>query len=163
MRMHLGFAASRLASLSALSAAMLALAPVALADSAFNGLNGSWGGSGIIKYTDGSTENMRCNARYSGGDSDMSMAINCSSSARNIGVSGKLHNAGGRVSGSWAESNMGVEGSASGKASPGRLSLGLGGGLSGSMSVSYTGGHQSVAISVDNVSLKSVSMNLNKR
>ena len=145
-----------------LSAGALALTPAVAADSGLAGLGGSWGGSGVIKYTDGSTERMRCNARYSGGGSDMSMAFNCSSSERNINISGRLHSAGGRVSGSWAESNLGVSGSASGKASAGHLSLGLGGGVSGSMSVSYSGSHQSVSISVAGVSLQSVSMSLGK-
>ena len=148
--------------LVAAAACMLVLSPALAADNPFAGLAGSWGGNGVIKYTDGSSERMRCNARYSGGAADMSLAINCSNSNRNINLSGRLHSSGGRVSGSWAESNLGLSGSASGKASPGHVSLGLGGGVAGSMSVSYAGSHQDVAISVQNATLQSVSMSLGK-
>ena len=145
------------------AAAMLALAPAMAADSPFGGLSGSWGGSGVIKYTDGSSEKMRCNARYSGAAADLSMSINCSNSARNINVSGRLHSSGGRVSGDWSESNLGLSGSASGKAVPGRLSLGLGGSVAGSLSVSFSGSQQSVSITVQGGALQSVNMNLAKR
>ena len=139
------------------------LAPALAADSAFSGLAGSWGGSGNIKYTDGTTERMRCSARYSGGASDVSMSINCASDAHNIDLSGRLHANGGHVSGSWSESNFGLSGSATGKASAGHLALGLGGGVSGSMSVSYSGTHQDVAITVAGAALDSVNMSLAKR
>ena len=148
--------------LAAAAACMLALASATAADSPFGGLTGSWGGSGVIKYTDGTSEKMRCNARYSGASADMSMSINCSSSAHNINVSGRLHSSGGRVSGDWSESNLGLSGSASGKAVPGRLSLGLGGSVAGSLSVSYSGSSQSVSIAVQGAALQSVNMSLAK-
>lgn len=133
------------------------------ADSAFGGLAGSWGGSGTIKYTDGSTERMRCSARYNGGASDVALSINCASSAHNIDLSGRLHANGSHVSGNWSESNFGLSGSANGRSSPGRVSLGLGGGVSGSMSVSYSAAHQDVAISVGGTALESVTISLAKR
>jgi hypothetical protein len=153
----------KLAAVCFLAASVVAIVPANAADNALSGLTGSWGGNGVIKYTDGSTERMRCNARYTGGGSDMAMAINCSSSARNIDLSGKLHNSNGRISGNWAESTLGLSGSASGKASAGHLNLGLGGGVSGSMSVTYAGSHQDVGISVEGAALQSVSMTLSKR
>lgn len=153
---------SAVARASAVAIGLVLLTPAMAADSALSGLTGSWGGSGVIKYSDGSTERMRCNARYSGGDA-MAMSINCSSAARSVNISGNLRANGGRVSGSWAESNLGVSGSASGKASPGHLSLGLGGGVSGSMSVNYAGGRQDVGITVEGAPLQSVSMSLSKR
>lgn len=147
---------------SAVAIGLVLLTPALAAESALSGLAGSWGGNGVIKYSDGTSERMRCNARYSGGDA-MTMAINCSSSARSVNISASLRANGGRVSGSWAESNLGVSGSASGKASPGHLSLGLGGGVSGSMSVNYAGGRQDVGITVQGAPLQSVSMSLSKR
>lgn len=143
-------------------AGSMALAPAVAADGAFSGLAGSWGGGGVIKYTDGSTERMHCSARYSGGATDISLSFSCASSAHNIDLTGRLHSNSGHVGGSWSESNYGLSGDASGKASPGRLSLGLGGGVSGSMSVSYSPSHQDVAISVGGALFQSVSMNLNK-
>ncbi len=146
-----------------LAAGMVVLTPAMAADSALSGLTGSWGGGGVIKYSDGSTERMRCNARYSGSGAAMTMAINCTSSAHSVNISANLRATGGNVSGSWSESGLGVSGSASGKASPGRLSLGLGGGVSGSMSVNYTGSRQDVGISVEGAPLQNVSMSLSKR
>lgn len=153
---------SAVARASAVAIGLILLTPAMGADSALSGLSGSWGGSGVIKYSDGSSERMRCNARYSGGDA-MSMSINCSSSARSVNISGSLRANGARVSGSWSESNLGVSGSATGKASPGHLSLGLGGGVSGSMLVNYAAGHQDVGITVQGAPLQSVSMSLSKR
>jgi hypothetical protein len=147
----------------AVLAATATLVPAVAADSAFGGLAGNWGGSGTVKYSDGSTERMRCSARYNGGASDVALSINCSSSAHNIDLSGRLHAIGGHVSGNWSESNFGISGSANGKSSPGRVSLGLGGGISGSMSVSYSAAHQDVAISVGGTALESVTMSLAKR
>lgn len=153
---------SAVARAGVLALGVVVLTPAMAADSALSGLAGSWGGSGVVKYSDGSTERMRCNARYSGGDA-MSMSINCSSSGHNVNISGNLRASGGRVSGSWSESNLGVSGSASGKASPGHLSLGLGGGVSGSMSVNYGGSRQDVGITVQGAPLQSVSISLSKR
>jgi hypothetical protein len=145
-----------------LASGLLLLTPAMAADGALAGLTGSWGGGGVIKYSDGSSERMRCNARYSGGGAAMAMTISCSG-ARNVNISGSLKANGSRISGSWSESNLGVSGSASGKAGPGSLSLGLGGSVSGSMAVSYSGSHQSVNISVAGAPLQSVSMSLAKR
>lgn len=160
MRMGMGLRKSVV--LATAVGGLMVLAPAMAADSAFSGLAGSWGGGGNVKFTDGSSERMRCNARYSGGASDVSLSINCAGSAHNIDLTGRLHANGGHVSGSWNETNLGVSGSASGKSSPGHLSLGLGGGVSGSMSVSFSGSHQDVAISVSGVALESVSMSLGK-
>jgi hypothetical protein len=157
-----GRSASRFARTVLIAAGLVLITPAIAADSALSGLTGSWGGGGVIKYSDGSTERMRCNARYSG-NADMSMSINCSSSERSVNISASLHAKGGRVSGNWSESNLGVSGSASGNASPGKLSLGLGGGVSGTMSVNYSGSSQSVGINVSGAPLTSVTMNLSKR
>jgi hypothetical protein len=162
---HMGMALNlrHLGTFAILAVGLAGFTPASAADSAFGGLAGSWGGSGMVKYTDGSIERMRCSARYSGGDSDVSLSINCASSAHNIDLTGRLHSIGGHVGGSWNESNMNMSGSATGHATPGRLSLGLDGGVSGSMLVSYTDSHQSVSIKVDNVTLDSVSMSLGKQ
>ena len=147
----------------ALAAAVgLGICTAIASEDAFAGLNGSWNGGGTVKYTDGSTEKMRCSAHYNGGASDVALSIKCSSSAHNIDLSGKLHANGGRVGGSWSESNFGLSGSASGKASSGHISVALGGGVDGSMSVSFGGSHQDVVISVGGSVLQSVSMSLGK-
>jgi hypothetical protein len=145
------------------AAGLVLLTPAMAADSALSGLTGSWGGGGVIKYSDGSSERIRCSARYSGAGAATAMTISCSSSAHNVNISASLRGTGGHVTGDWSESNLGVSGSASGKASPGQLTLGLGGGLSGNMSVIYSGTHQSVVISVQGAPLQNVSMSLIKR
>jgi len=157
---HLGRTA---AACAIAAAAALYAGPAMPAEDGFAGLAGSWSGGGLVKYTDGSTEKMRCSAHYNGGAADVSLAINCSSSAHNIDLSGRLHSNGGHVGGSWSESNFGLSGSASGKAGGGRISLGLGGGVSGSMTVAYNTSHQDVAIAVGGSVFESVSMSLGKR
>jgi hypothetical protein len=71
-------------------AGIAALAPAARAENIVETLNGSWSGSGRIVYTDGSSEGIRCNAFYTGGGRDLSMAIQCKSDRNPIHIRSKL-------------------------------------------------------------------------
>ena len=161
--MRWGITFRRFGGCAAVLVGFAAFGPALAADGPFSGLGGSWGGSGTVKYSDGSTERMRCSARYSGGGSDVSLSIKCNSAERNIDVSGRLHANEGHIGGSWNESNLGLSGSAVGKSSPGHLALGLEGSVSGSMSVSFSESHQDVAIRVAGATLESVNMSMGKR
>ena len=47
--------------------------------SPFDTLLGSWGGSGEIHLDKGRKERIKCNAYYTGGGSDLGLAIRCQS------------------------------------------------------------------------------------
>jgi hypothetical protein len=127
-------------------------------------LIGSWGGSGRVSYTDGSSETIRCTAYYSGGGSDLGMAIQCRSERNTIHVRSKLQVQGARVSGDWEERTFNVSGTASGRVSGGSMSLSLaGGGVTGSMSVTFSRSTHNVTIATQGVALSRVTMSFSRR
>ncbi len=158
-------AAHRNASLSVLAVLALAVALVLWPSSqaaagTFDTLLGSWRGAGQIKLNDGRTERVKCNAYYTGGGSQLGMAIRCQSESSNVEIRGKLSQSGGRVSGTWEERTFNAAGTASGQASGDRISLQISGGVRGTMQVSYSRSRQSVSISTQGIALKSVTIDL---
>jgi len=128
----------------------------------FNTLLGSWGGSGEYSLADGTRERIKCNAYYTGGGSQLGMAIRCSGGSNKIEIRSKLNNSGGRITGHWEERTFNAEGDASGTATGDRISLQISGAVSGNMSVAYTAKSQSVSIATTNTALRSVNITLNR-
>jgi hypothetical protein len=132
------------------------------APSPFDVLLGSWGGSGQITMTVGRKERLKCNAYYTGGGTQLGMAIRCQSESSNVEIRSKLSQSNGRITGTWEERTFNASGNAVGQASGDRISLQISGGVSGTMSVSYTSSRQSVSITTQNIALKSVSIDLTR-
>ena len=128
--------------------------------SPFSTLLGSWGGSGEIQLDKGRKERIKCNAYYTGGGSDLGLAIRCQSDNYKIEIRSKLSYSGGRLSGSWEERTFNASGSATGTASPNKISLAIKGAVSANMQVSYTKTTQNVNISVSGVALQAVRITL---
>ena len=130
--------------------------------SPFSTLLGSWGGSGEIRLDKGRKERIKCNAYYTGGGSDLGLAIRCQSDNYKIEIRSKLSYSGGRLSGNWEERTFNASGTASGTASPNKISLTIKGGVSANMLVNYTKTTQSVNISVSGVALQGVRITLGR-
>jgi hypothetical protein len=153
-----------------LLAAVALMATIVLAQSVpteadagpFDTLLGSWRGSGQIELSQGKTESLKCNAYYTGGGSQLGMAIRCQSESSNVEIRSKLSQSGGRVTGTWEERTFNAEGNASGQATNGKITLSIRGSVIGSMQVSYSASRQSVSISTQNIALKSVSIDLTR-
>jgi len=153
-----------------LLAAVALMATIVLAQSVpteadagpFDTLLGSWRGSGQIELSQGKTERLKCNAYYTGGGSQLGMAIRCQSESSNVEIRSKLSQSGGRVTGTWEERTFNAEGNASGQATNGKITLSIRGSVIGSMQVSYSASRQSVSISTQNIALKSVSIDLTR-
>ena len=128
----------------------------------FDTLLGSWRGSGQIRLADGKMERLKCNAYYTGGGTQLGMAIRCQSETSNVEIRSKLSQSGGRITGTWEERTYNAQGSASGQASGGKISLQISGGVTGTMSVSYSGSSQSVSIATQGIALKSVTIDLTR-
>ena len=142
----------------------LANGPAKAAESGLATLAGSWGGSGRISYTDGSSESIRCTAYYTGGGAALRMAIQCRSDKNPIHIRSQLRVDGSRVSGQWEERTFNASGTASGKLGSNNLSLSIsGGGFSGSMSVSFGRSSHSVNISAQGVALSRVTINFTRK
>jgi len=131
--------------------------------SPFDTLLGSWGGSGEIRLDKGRKERLKCNAYYTGGGSDLGLAIRCQSDNYKIEIRSKLSYSGGRLSGNWEERTFNASGTATGTATPSKLSLAIkGGGITASMLVNYTKASQNVNISVQGVALQGVRIALGR-
>ena len=52
----------------------------------FDTLLGSWRGNGQIRLSDGRTERLKCNAYYTGGGSQLGMAIRCQSESSSVEI-----------------------------------------------------------------------------
>jgi hypothetical protein len=149
-------------SLATLAVAAAGVA-VAAPDASFDGLLGAWSGSGQVRYQSGDTEGIRCTAYYTGGGPKLGLAIRCKSASNDIEIRGALTHQGEKVSGTWEERTFNASGQASGRMAAGRMNLSIeGGGFSGTMSVSYSGTRQTVAITTQGIPMKSVNVTLTK-
>jgi hypothetical protein len=143
--------------------ALSALAPGVRADSLFDNLMGSWAGSGQIRYDDGQSEGIRCNAYYKGGGEKLNLAIRCRSATTEVEIRGQLTADAGKLSGTWEERTFNASGEANGRVAGDKLSLSVtGGGFKGAMSVAYGGTKQTVMISTEGIRMRSVNVTLAK-
>lgn len=135
--------------------------PVQANPSPFDTLLGSWRGSGRIMLDSG-PERLSCNAYYTGGGSQLGMAIRCKSDTSSVEIRSKLSLSGSRLTGNWEERTFNAQGTATGTARPGRLAIRVTGSVTGSMIVNYSRTSQSVSIATQGIALKSVSINLTR-
>jgi len=136
----------------------------AAAQSGVSTLVGSWSGSGRISYTDGTSEGIHCTAYYSGGGSDLSMAIQCKSDKNPIHIRSRLRISGARASGEWEERTFNASGAASGSVSASSINLNVsGGGFTGSMAVSFSRSSHSVTISTQGIAMRRASISFSRR
>ena len=80
----------RLLAVLALAVALMPWPSGRAAAGAFDTLLGSWQGAGQIRLSDGRTERLKCNAYYTGGGSQLGMAIRCQSETSNVEIRSKL-------------------------------------------------------------------------
>lgn len=132
---------------------------------AFASMHGSWSGSGQMRLEGGRTENLRCRANYTDRNRGRGLGISlrCASASSKVDLHASLNASGSRVSGNWEEREFNTGGTASGTASGNEISLSIGGGLDGSMSVTTSGSRQSVSITTANVALKGIRIALSRQ
>jgi type IV secretory pathway TrbF-like protein len=111
---------------------------------------------------DSGPERLSCNAYYTGGGSQLGMAIRCKSDSSSVEIRSKLSLSGSRLTGNWEERTFNAQGTATGTARPGRLAIRVTGSVTGSMIVNYSRTSQSVSIATQGIALKSVSINLTR-
>lgn len=147
----------------AVPVALVTLATPSMADPTFDTLLGSWGGSGTYKLQDGTSEKLKCDAYYTGGGSQLGIAVRCSGQANKIEMRSKLSSNGGALSGSWEERTYNASGDVTGKLTEQSIKLAISGGVGGSMTISYDKSKQSVAIATQGIPLKSVTVSLSRK
>ena len=147
-----------------LASIMVAASAQAVETDAVGTLLGPWGGSGRITYTDGSTEGISCTADYTGGGKELRMGIRCKSERNPIEIRSKLRIDGARASGEWEERTFNASGSAAGTAGTNSLSIRIeGGGLTGSMVVSFSKSSHTILISTQGIAMRGVKVSFGRR
>ena len=136
----------------------------ASADTPFSALAGSWSGSGQIRLDNGSSEQLSCKALYNPKESGatLGMSLRCASQSYKIELRSTLAYEGGRVTGSWEERTFNAGGEVTGRASAGAINLVFSGNVSGSLSVTFGGSNQRVALTTKGSGLAGLSLNLSK-
>ncbi len=150
--------------LMALLAAVLAGAAPAWAEGPFSALTGTWSGGGQVRLVGGQSESIRCRAYYNQkSGSSVNLALRCASTSHKIDMRASLTSSGNSVTGTWEERSFNAAGNVSGSATPTRMNLAIsGGGLSGSLSITTSGGSQSIRISTEGAGFSGLTMRLQK-
>ncbi|MGV7217584.1 hypothetical protein [Bradyrhizobium sp. UFLA05-112] len=97
------------------AAAVLFAASVANSESKaqsgpFAALAGSWSGGGTVMLDDGSTERIRCRAKYAPAGPAMEMSLTCASDAYKFNLSASVRAEGNAITGSWSEASRNISG-----------------------------------------------------
>ena len=145
-------------------ACLAALSGPLAAGPLFSTLDGAWHGAGKVKLENGKSERIKCKGYYNAkeGGSTLNVAISCANASVRINMRASLVDAGGSVTGTWEEREFNQTGNVSGKVSADRLSLTFAGGITGSMSISTSGGQQTVSISTGGPGFTGVNLEFSK-
>jgi hypothetical protein len=153
----------RAAAAAALGALALAVPTSGSAADPLSGLSGSWSGAGQFRLENGRSEALRCSANYAPRREALGLSLRCASASGRIELRANLVARGNRVSGTWEERSYNVAGNVSGVGAGNSLRLGInGGGLSGSMVVTTTGGSQSISMRTDGAALRGINIRLRR-
>lgn len=156
--------ARRSAVAAAVAVALLAAPATASAADPLARLSGSWSGGGQFRLENGRSEALRCSANYAHRREALGLSLRCASQSGRIELRANLVSRGNRVSGTWEERSYNVAGDVSGIGAGNSLRLGInGGGLSGSMVVTTTGGSQSISVRTDGSALRGINIRLRRR
>ncbi|MFT3730085.1 MAG: hypothetical protein QM780_01495 [Hyphomicrobium sp.] len=160
----------RAASMSACTSAVaLALAAYALparaeSDNPFVTLAGTWGGSGTARFDDGKTESLRCKGYYTnnGNPHNLGLSIRCANASAKLELRANLVDTNGAVSGNWEERTYNQSGTVTGRATAGRMTLSITGGITGTMTVAISGGSHVVTVASSGPSFKGVHISMSR-
>lgn len=116
----------------------------------FAAMAGSWSGGGTVNLEDGSTERIRCRARYAPAGPTMSMSLNCASDAYKFILSAEVAAEGNAITGNWTESSRNVSGTLQGRRSGGNFQVhASAAGFNANLSLATRGNKQTVSIRGD--------------
>lgn len=156
---HAGLVAGALFSLLSLTGTAVP------AGSPFQGLNGLWGGNGVVTYASGTQERLRCRVQYvivPEGDS-ISQALRCASDSYNFQINALYVHQNGNITGVWDEKYLEISGTLTGTASTGLISGNLHGpGFLADYEVSTNGNSQTVRIVAEDQEIREVAVEVRK-
>lgn len=131
----------------------------------FEGMSGSWSGSGKILMSNGANERIRCRATYrvAFGGKNLQQSLKCASDSFNFELQSNVSSDGESISGSWSETTRSVAGRISGRAKGNAIeALVETAGFSASLTMVTQGSRQSVAIKSQRQEFAGISMTLSR-
>jgi hypothetical protein len=116
----------------------------------FAPLAGSWSGGGTVTLDDGSTERIRCRAKYAPIGPTMEMSLTCASDAYKFNLGANVRAEGGAIAGSWSEASRNISGSLQGRGAGGNYELVAStAGFNANISLKTSGNKQNVSMRAD--------------
>ncbi|OPY95555.1 hypothetical protein A5906_06030 [Bradyrhizobium sacchari] len=116
----------------------------------FAPLAGTWSGGGTVTLDDGSTERIRCRAKYAPIGPTMEMSLTCASDAYKFNLGANVRAEGGAIAGSWSEASRNISGSLQGRGAGGNYELVAStAGFNANISLKTAGNKQSVSMRAD--------------
>ena len=131
----------------------------------FGVLAGTWSGEGTITTASGSSERIRCRAKYTVGEGGRAFqqALTCASDSYKFEISSTVETDGTKVTGTWSEATRGVSGNLSGRISGPTISAIVEAhGFQAGVAVNTRGRSQSVNIQPGGTDITDVTVNLHK-
>lgn len=133
-----------------LFATSLSGAPSHAQSGPFAPLAGNWSGGGTVNLEDGSTERIRCRAKYAPYGPAMEMTLTCASDAYKFILSANVQAAGSAITGTWSEASRNISGSLQGRGGGGNFEVvASAAGFNANIALRTSGNRQSVAMRAD--------------
>lgn len=138
-----------------IAAAVLFAASIANSESKaqsgpFAPMAGSWSGGGTVMLDDGSTERIRCRAKYAPIGPTMEMSLTCASDAYKFNLGANVRAEGNAITGSWSEASRNISGSLQGRGGGGNFDVVAStAGFNANIGLKTSGSKQTVTIRAD--------------
>jgi hypothetical protein len=125
--------------------------------------SGYWSGTGVVTWTNGSSEQLKCVATYKNATIDLRQNLRCASPGYAISASVDLKVEGDSVSGSWEEKTYSANGVITGRVTETGLALAIKGPtFTADMSVNHSACKQTIEITPTGVDVSRISIGLGK-
>lgn len=116
----------------------------------FAPLAGTWSGVGTVTLDDGSTERIRCRAKYAPIGPTMEMSLTCASDAYKFNLAASVKAEGSAITGSWSEASRNISGSLQGRGGGGNFEVvASAAGFNANIALKTSGNKQSVSMRAD--------------
>jgi hypothetical protein len=116
----------------------------------FGPMAGSWSGGGTVTLDDGSSERIRCRAKYAPIGPTMEMSLTCASDAYKFNLSANVRAEGSAITGSWAEASRNISGSLQGRGGGGNFEVvASAAGFNAHIALRTSGNKQTVSMRAD--------------
>jgi hypothetical protein len=130
--------------------ASLSSAPSHAQSGPFAPMAGTWSGAGTVSLDDGSTERIRCRAKYAPIGPTMDMSLTCASDAYKFNLSANVQAQGNTITGTWSEASRNISGSLQGRGGGGSFEVVVSAaGFNANISLRTSGNKQTVTMRAD--------------